>query len=228
MLEGDPGTVNIDYLASGQASSLAFETNNGNRWVTEATISSPVPSQFKACQASDSRCGGSNRSPANVGSFRFIANAQTTLNVFDCATPLNSSCNSPNTASTFTHVNNLRLKTLIFDGHAQNCCLFNQQAQGHLYLTTVPPGMSNTLANADTMSGSIRSKTAQEFTLTFGSGFKAANRLSVFTRFPSLPFSSQSITKTGLITCSSGTAISIKVQILGLFTLNLNGTTLLC
>ena len=226
LLPGDPGSINVAYEASAIATTLTFETNAGNRWVTEATIASPVPLEFTACQASDNHCGGSGRTPTNIGSFSFVADQFTTLNIFDCALPLTTACNSTTNATQYTKVTNLRVRTLFFDGHAQNCCTLNLQAMGHLYMNTVRPGLAFTLANADVMSGTIANKdSSQTLTMSFPTNFKAANRLSIFNRFPGF---TQTIQKSGLITCPSNTNLSVTISLFGFIPITINATTLLC
>lgn len=226
LLDGAPGTINIAYDASSTAQALTLETNAGNRWVTEASIANPVPKHFLACQAGDGRCADSGRTNASVGSFRFLADQHTTLNVLDCAAPLNSSCTRQN-GTKLTSVENLRVKSFGFEADFSDCGFLGQQACGHLFADTLPAGAGNALANADTLQGRIFNKDGTtELTLDFGANFKAAKRLVVFRNFPNLFFSRLSTTKTGSVNCTSGTGINIKVQIL--FTLNLNGNTLLC
>lgn len=229
LLPGDPGSLNVAYSANSNANTLTFESNSGARWVTDISISNPVPLTFTGCQAADNKCGGSGRSPSNIGSFRFIANQHTTLNVWDCTAPLTNRCNAPITSSVeadrFTHVNNLRVKTLTFDGNAVPNGT-NTGASGYLWIDTVPPGLpKNTLNNADTMQGSIVNKSSQQLTMTFGANFKAANRLSTFNNFPINIFSPPQ--KSGLVSCTSGTSLTVRVWLLGLG-LNLNGNSLLC
>ena len=226
LLDGAPGTINIAYDASATADALSLETNAGNRWVTEASISNPVPRHFLACQAGDGRCADSGRSNASVGSFRFIADQHTTLNVLDCAAPLNSGCTRQN-GSKLTSVENLRVKSFGFEADFSDCGFLGQQACGHLFADTLPDGVGASLSNADTLKGRIFNKDGStELTLDFGTNFKAAKRLVVFEKFPNLFFSRLRTTKTGSVSCTSGTGINIRVQLI--FTLNLNGNSLLC
>ena len=226
LLDGAPGTINIAYDASATAEELSLETNAGNRWVTEASIANPVPRHFLACQAGDGRCADSGRSNASVGSFRFLADQHTTLNVLDCAAPLNSSCTRQN-GNKLTSVENLRVKSFGFEADFSDCGFLGQQACGHLFADTLPDGAGNSLANADALKGRIFNKDGStELTLDFGTNFKAAKRLVVFRNFPNLFFSRLSTTKTGSVNCTSGTGINIKVQLI--FSLNLNGNSLLC
>jgi hypothetical protein len=229
LLPGDPGSLNVQYSANSNATSLTFESNSGDRWVTRISIANPVPLSFTGCQAADNKCGGSGRSPSNVGSFRFIANQHTTLNVWDCVRPLTTRCNTPITSSQdadrFTSVTNLLVKTLTFDGNAVPNST-NTGASGYLWIDTVPPGLpKTTLNNADTMSGQIKNKSSQQMTLTFGTNFKAANRLSTFNNYPINIFSPP--VKTGLVSCTSGTGVTVTVWLLGI-PLNISANSLLC
>ncbi len=228
LLPGDPGSLNVTYSANSNANTLTFESNSGARWVTDISIANPVPLSFTGCQAADNKCGGSGRTPTNVGSFRFMANQATTLNVWDCTAPLTSRCNAPISSSQdadrFTNVSNLRVKSLTFDGNAVGNST-GTGATGYLWIDTVPTGLPKTIANADPMQGSITNKSSQGLTMTFGANFKAANRLSTFNNYPINIFSPPA--KTGAISCTSGTGITVRVFVLGVG-FNIGATNLLC
>jgi hypothetical protein len=226
LLPGDPGTINVAYEASQTASSLNFQTNSGDRWITSATISNPVPKSFKACQTGNAACVGTslNQSNANVGSFSFNADQFTTLNVLDCARPLNANCTAQN-GTEFTNVSNLRVKNFRFAGDINQGTV---QASGRLYADTVPPGQAFTQANAQLLSGSILNRDGStRLNFTFGPSFEAWDRYRRFDRFPSLPFFGTRILETrGGIVCGSGTNLSVTVNFV--FDLTFNATSLLC
>ena len=227
LLPGDPGTINVAYTANQTASSLNFQTNSGDRWITSATISNPVPLSFVACQTGNAACvGGSLGQPtANVGSFSFNADQFTTLNVLDCARPLNANCTAAN-GTEFTNVSNLRVKNFRFAGDINQGTV---QASGRLYADTVPPGQAFNQANAQLLSGSIQNRDGgTRMNFTFGPTFEAWDRFRRFRNFPSIPiFSPFQIQESrGGIVCGSGTTLSVTVNFI--FDLTFNANQMLC
>lgn len=231
LLPGAPGTINIRYTASATATSLNFQTNNGARWITTATIANPVPLQFVACQTGNAACagngtaqGGLTQSNANVGSFSFNANQHTTLDVFDCALPLNSNCTTTN-GTKFTSVSNLRVKDFQFAGDINQGLV---QAEVKLFANTVPPGLAFNSANAQPLSGAILNRDGDtRLNFTFGANFKAWDRYKHVDRFPSIfPFNQRTLAQRGGISCTTGTNMSVTVKFI--FNLTFNANSLLC
>lgn len=225
MLDGAAGTINIAYSATATANQLSFQTNSGDRWITSASIANPVPRSFVACQTGNAACApGANRTDANIGSFSFIADQHTTLNVLDCSRPLNANCTASG-GTQLTHVDNLRVKTFQFSGDIDQGTV---QAAGWLYANTVAPGSPNTLSAADVMNGRIYNRDGDtRLTFNFGNGFKAQDRFRRFDRFPSIwPWTMRIRESRGSISCTSGTNMNVQVKFV--FNLSFNATDLLC
>lgn len=197
---------NMTYTASGPANRFDFDTNSGDRWNLHADLSAPVPASFSVCQANGLTCtpaadrGG--RSQARAGSARFVASEHTTLNLLDCVRPLNTNCAT--SATEFTRITNLRLKTLGFDADTSTL-----GDAGHIFVDTDDNLLSGSVVN--------RNSNNSGFEMTFGNGFKAQNRLGKWSLY------GLSKTKTGTVSCPSGT--SLKVRIIGI---TIGVTSFLC
>ena len=198
-----PATVNLKFVESGSkqeitytanatATSLTLDTNAGDRWNLNASIANPVPTSVKVCQASDSACGGSGRS-ANSGSLRFDASAHTTVNLFDCTRPLNSSCTRTGSPAEYIRVDNLRVRYMNFDASASG-----SGESGHIYLDTNNHELTGFAKVEDGSTG---------LEAQFNSGFRSENRLgtwSVWGLFKN---------KSGTITCNG----SLSIRVLGIW-----------
>jgi len=182
----------IEYTASARTNSLSFETNSGDRWKLDASVAGPLPASVVICQAGDKSCGGSGRT-SNAGSVSFIASEHTTVNVFDCVRPASSSC--PSSPDEFLEIKNLRVRDMIEDAHAND-----SGYSGHIYLDTNNHTMSGDILNRDGSGG---------FRAHFPSGFKSQNRLGTWSAWGLFK------SKSGTITCPSGT--SLDVRVLGLW-----------
>lgn len=203
LLDGQPGQLNIAYQASHTAAGLSFETNAGDRWLTSASISDPVPTSFTACQAGDRSCVGET-GDGNVGSLAFVANQHTTLNVFDCTRPLNSSCRPGGSPSEYLHVDDLRVRTLRFTGHVTG----STTQSGNLFFDTDRHQLTGRV---------VQDSPDQQFELSFGSGFWAQDRRGTFRNYPLPGWLGGSYSATGSITCGP---FSFEVTVLGFITIS--------
>lgn len=103
----------MTYTASSATNSLVLDTNSGDRWNLHADIRNPLPASLAFCAAGDGYCTGYARS-SGAGSFKVDASEHTTVNVYDCVRPLNSSC-VRGSGSEFTQVDNWRVRHFAFD-----------------------------------------------------------------------------------------------------------------
>lgn len=185
----------ITYSASRATKSLTFDSNAGDRWRLTASVADPLPASLRVCQASNRSCGGSGRT-ANAGSVTISASEHTTLHLFDCVRPLNATCTranaTRNSSLTFTRVDNLRLKHLVLDAHANDAGY-----SGHIYLDTDNATMTGSLLNRDAGGGG--------FSANFPAGFKSQNRLGTWTVW------GLSKDKSGSISCPGGTGLDVRV-----------------
>jgi hypothetical protein len=207
LLPGAPGTLNVAYTASATADSLSFETNGGDRWITSATISNPVPLHFTACQAGDRGCVGAGG--ANTGSLAVIANQTTTINVFDCVRPLNTNCRRGGSPTEYVDVNNLRTRVFRFAADIQSAgnpiqCAFTPAIRGNTFIDTA----------GGVATGNIRYVGDQDVSFTLNSGFTASNRSASFSRI-CVVSNSGSVTASGSIACNNF-SFSVRVLIFNL------------
>ncbi|HVE94630.1 MAG TPA: hypothetical protein VNB24_06885 [Acidimicrobiales bacterium] len=178
----------ITYTASSEATSLTLDTNAGDRWNLNASIANPLPASVKVCQASDSACGGSGRG-SNAGSLRFDASNHTTVNLFDCTRPLNSTCVRNGAAAEYIRVDNLRARYMNFDANASG-----SGESGHIYLDTNNHELTGFAKIEDGSTG---------FEAQFNPGFRSEDRLGRWSLW------GLSKTKTGSITCNGNLSIRV-------------------
>lgn len=179
----------IFYTASAATNSLVLDTNGGDRWNMHASISNPLPASVSFCSAGNGYCTGFRRS-AGAGSFKFVASEHTTVDLFDCVRPLNSSCVRGN-ADDFTDVRNWRVRHVEFDADFDSV-----GESGYTFMHTASHALNGYLLTRSGSSG---------FEANFSPGFWANNRKvewDVWGLFKD---------KSGSINCPGGTSLSVRV-----------------
>ena len=177
------------YTASAATTSLVLDTNGGDRWNLHASISNPLPATVNFCSAGNGYCTGFQRS-AGAGSFRFVASEHTTVDLFDCVRPLNSSCVRGN-GEDFTDVSNWRVRHVEFDADFDSI-----GESGYTFMNTNSHGLTGYLLTESGSSG---------FEANFPSGFSANNRKVEWDLWGLFK------DKSGSISCPGGTSLSVRV-----------------
>lgn len=177
----------VFYTASAATNSLTFQTNSGDRWGLDASIA-PLPASFSFCSDGGGGCSSVGRSDA--GSFAFDASAHTTINLFDCKRPLNSSCVRGG-GSEYVSVDNVNLKKMVFNAGAASSGF-----DGETYSDT----------DWNTVTGHIRLEQSNAIDIDFGT-FRADDHRVKWTGWGIWPFTPD---RSGPVSCS-GTDVDIRV-----------------
>ena len=200
-----PVTAKLDRLQ--RNTNVALVTNGGRQDITygaaananrldfaangiSANLSGPLPRSFTVCQATNNACGGSGRA-ANGGSATLIANEPTTLNL--------------NSAG--FQVTNMRVTRLVYDAQVESAGTFGSGARGHIYLDT-----DNELISGDAR---VDQSGIVDYVQINLRNVRANNRLGTF-KPGFLGFGVVSDTKSGTISCGSGTDLYAQTTLLGL------------
>ncbi|HVL90004.1 MAG TPA: hypothetical protein VM841_07205, partial [Actinomycetota bacterium] len=178
----------VIYTASAATNSLVFQTNSGDRWGLDASLV-PLPASVFFC--SDGGGGCSNVGRSDAGSFAFDASAYTTINLFDCKRPLNSSCVRGGGASEYVSVDNVNLKKMVFNAGASSSGF-----EGSTYSDT----------DWNTVTGHIRLEQSNAIDIDFGV-FRADNHRVEWTGWGIWPFTPE---RSGPVSCN-GTSVDIRI-----------------